>query len=341
MRSSRSRILIALVALSVVAMLAGAAPVAAQQPSVPFARIMVARAAVYAGPGLGFWQLGGLRRDVITPITGVSADRLFWKSDTPIGTGYLRAEDVIVSAPDTVPVVDPGPIGTVTTGVLNVRIGPGIGAAVRGSLRQGAQFFILGRQPDGSWLDIQSGVGRGWVKTSLTSAGGEGGTGSQVPPSTEGPVAIINTAFLNARSGPATFYTKVGTLAGGTRVPIVGKTADGQWLLIEASFGRGWINLRFVLTQNYFGSAPVVNTGESGITPGLEARTRTTVNLRSGPGIGFPSLGQLTGATFLNVLGQSPDGAWWFVDSPAGKGWINKTVVRTSGDFSLVPVVNP
>lgn len=341
MRSSGLRLVIALVALSVVAMLVGAAPVAAQQPGVPFARVMVARAPVYAGPGLGFWQLGALRQDVITPITGVSADRLFWKSDTPIGTGYLRAQDVIVSSPETVPVVDPGPIGTVTAGVLNVRIGPGIGAAVVGGLRQGAQFFIIGRQPDGSWLEIRSGVGRGWVKASLTSAGGEGGTGDQVPPSTDGPVAIINTAFLNVRSGPATFYTKVGALPGGTRVPIVGKTADGQWLLIEAGFGRGWINLRYVLTQNYFGSAPVVGVGESGVTPGLEARTRTTVNLRSGPGIGFPSLGQLTLGVYLNVLGQSPDGAWWFVDSPAGQGWINKTVVRTAGDFSGVPVVNP
>lgn len=341
MRSSWPRFLIALVALSVVALLVGAAPVAAQQPGVPFARIMVARAAVYAGPGLGFWQLGALRQDVITPITGVSADRLFWRSDTPIGTGYLRAEDVIVSSPETVPVVDPGATGTVTTGVLNVRVGPGIGAAVVGNLNQGAQFYILGRQPDGSWLEIRSGVGRGWVKASLTSAGGEGGTGSQVPPSTEGPVAIINTAFLNVRSGPATFYTKVGTLAGGTRVPIVGKTADGQWLLIEAAFGRGWINLRYVLTQNYFGSAPVVGTADSGVAPGLEARTRTTVNLRSGPGIGFQSLAQLTLGTYLNVLGQSPDGAWWFVDSAAGKGWINKTVVRTAGDFSAAPVVNP
>ena len=341
MRLSMHRFLIALVALSVVAVLAGVAPAAAQQPSVPFARVMAARAPVYAGPGLGFWQLGALRRDVITPITGVSSDRLFWQSDTPIGKGYLRAEDVIVSSPESVPVVDPGPMGRVTTGALNVRIGPGIGAAVRGSLRQGAQFFIVGRQPDGDWLEIQSGVGRGWVKASLTDAGGVTGAGEQVPPSTQGPVAIINTAFLNVRSGPATFYTKVGTLGGGARVAIVGKTADGQWLLVEAPFGRGWINLRYVLTQNYFGSAPVVGVGAEGTTPGLEARTRTTVNLRSGPGIGFPSLGELTGGVFLNVLGQSPDGSWWFVASPLGQGWINKSVVRTASDFSRVPVINP
>jgi uncharacterized protein YraI len=310
------------------------------QQNQPYARVMEARAPVYAGPGLGFWQLGALRRDVITPVTGVSADGQFWQSNTPIGMGYLRASDVIVSFPENVPLADPGPIGTITTGAANVRTGPGIGAASRGILYEGAQFFIIGRQPDGSWLEIRSQIGRGWVNASLTNVGGTPAV-DQVPPSTEGPIAIINTAYLTVRSGPSVQYTLVTTLRGGERVPIVGRNEDGSWLLVQTAAGRGWVNIRYVLTRDYFGNAPVSPIEGSGVTPGYSAITRTGVNLRSGPGLGFASIGVLTTGTHLNVLGQSPDRSWWYVESPLGPGWIAKSVVRTAGDFSRLPIVTP
>jgi N-acetylmuramoyl-L-alanine amidase len=235
-------------------------------------------------------------------------------------------------------VVDPGPIGTVTTGAANVRGGPGFAARRLAVIPKGSQFFLIGRQPDGSWLQIRYRFGTGWIEASLTNLGGSS-TVETVAPTTEGPRAIVNAAFLNVRSGPGTQFTKIGALTGGAVVPIIGKTADGSWLLIKADFGKGWINVLHVITKDYFGNAPVTSAVETKSEVSYTGFTRTTVNLRSGPNMGFSSLGSMTVDTELAILGQSPDMDWWYVKSPLGKGWINKSLVRVMGDYSALPVI--
>ena len=74
-------------------------------------------------------------------------------------------------------------------------------------------------------------------------------TGS-IPTVTGTPKGVIATVFLdqedsvNVRSGPGTLYDAVGVLLPGQSAPVKGRTAGGDWLLIDypgAPDNHGWI----------------------------------------------------------------------------------------------------
>lgn len=334
------KIQLRLFAAALIVMLIAAVPgIAIRAQTTPAAAtVIVASAYAYGGPSRGFWIVATLRRNVTVPVIGVSPDRAFWQVRTQNGVGYLSAGEVTVSNVDGVPVVDPGLIGTITAGNAAVRSGPGINARHIATLSRGAQFYVIGRQPDGSWLEIRYRFGTGWVAASVTNLAGSSVIGN-VPPTTAGPVAIVNAAFLNLRSGPGSQYTIVGSLRGGDTLPIIGKSGDGVWLLLRAGFGVGWVNSIYVLTRDYFGNVPVVSAAETGAVIAVTATARTSVNVRTGPNIAFDSLGSVTTGTEVIILGQSRDGAWWYVDTPIGKGWVNKSLIRIVGPLGSVPVV--
>lgn len=330
-------LLCALIAAPVATASAAVAPQAdlrqPQQISGPIAVVRVVSAAIYAGPGRGFWSLGALPRYTTVPVLGVSGDAQFWQVNTSRGVGYLRAADVNTQNTAGVPVVDPGLTATITTGRASVRSGPGIGAALLATLGRGSQVYVIGQIPDGSWLNIRYRYGEGWVAASLTSL-----AGGQAPVTSAGPRAVVNATYLNVRSGPGVQYSSLGTVYGGDTLPIVGKSSDGVWLLVTTSFGQGWINIKYVITFDYFGNAPVATPGNPAASQ-YDAYTTTSVNVRTGPNIGFDSLGSVPGRTRLTILGQSRDRAWWYVESPLGKGWVSKGVVRTMGNASGAPVI--
>jgi len=90
-------------------------------------------------------------------------------------------------------------------------------------------------------------------------------------PTPAGPAVTVNTS-LNVRSGPGTAYDRVGSLAPGTSVAIVGRTADNTWWQIlydGAPSGKGWISVGYGEARNA-DSAPVV---EAPPTPTAEPAT--------------------------------------------------------------------
>src|SRR5262245_41836551 len=150
---------------------------------------------VYAGPGKGFWWVGTLRPSEVVPLLGISPDQQFFQVASRKGNGWVFHDEVSIANAGGLATVDPGPIGRITAGVANVRGGPGIGARALATLPRGAQFFVLGQQPDGSWLNIRYAFGTGWVATSLTDLKGKVATASGTQqasgtsiPTTAGPV---------------------------------------------------------------------------------------------------------------------------------------------------------
>jgi heat shock protein HslJ len=83
-------------------------------------------------------------------------------------------------------------------------------------------------------------------------------------------------------------------------------------------------------------------------TPQAGAATVTTtesLNILSGPGSQYPSYGQVPAGTVLEVVGKSPDGAWWVVELPPnvmanGQGWVSGRYVETE-NVEDVPVIQP
>lgn len=317
----------------------------AQQIDGPYATVRSSGAQAYAGPGVGFWRLGRLRANAIVPIVGVSADRQFWQVNTPFGVAWVRDAEVIASNADGVAVVDVGLIGRTTVGSV-VRAGAGTQAARIATLPRGSQFYILGTNADGSWLNILFQFGEGWIATVNTDQAGVAaprapmaGTPAPELPRTDIPRAIVNTGALNLRSGPGNFFTTIGVLAQGDSLPIIGRTSDGAWLLVESVFGNGWLNASLVRTTNYFGNAPIIRYADAAADGIIAATTINATNLRAGPNRAFDVLGVIPANTEVALLGQSRDRAWWFVRTPLGEGWVSKETVRTLGGTSFVPIL--
>jgi uncharacterized protein YraI len=186
------------------------------------------------------------------------------------------------------------PVAVVNVSFLNLRTGPGPQYLILAQLVGGTTLPVLGTNSDSSWLLVQSPVGTGWVYAQFTLPRGDfrftptledifaGGsvtlstplyiglgeigsstvaevTSFTLPvPVLQPPTLVVNTSFLNIRSGPGGYFGVIGTLSGGTRVTPLGITNDGEWFLIEGSFGRGWVDQDFVLFRGEINNVPIV-----------------------------------------------------------------------------------
>lgn len=73
--------------------------------------------------------------------------------------------------------------------------------------------------------------------------------------------------------------------------------------------------------------------------------TREPLNVRTGPGNDYPSLGKVGIGTIMAVISVSPDREYYVVNIPteidrSGQGWIPARFVRTENTYN-VPVVPP
>jgi uncharacterized protein YraI len=74
---------------------------------------------------------------------------------------------------------------------------------------------------------------------------------------------------------------------------------------------------------------------------GNVALVQQQINVRSGPGTDFNSLGILNPQDVVNLTGKDPNGAWLqieFASGPEGKGWVNAAFVQAPGVENL-PIV--
>jgi uncharacterized protein YraI len=331
--------------------LALAAPAITDHPSLsqtgPYA---TSSGAVYvrSGPGVGFWILGTLSLSEVVPILGISPDGAWWYVNARFGEGWVAGISVSASNTAGVPVRDPGPIGTVTTGVLNVRFGPGAFATSLGHIGQGDQVFVLGRNEDGSWLQIRWLYGTGWVSSRFLSVTGtpptvstDDGQGGGIPQTSEAPYAVVRAAYLNVRTGPGPNYAVLGQVLLGDRLAIVGRTDDRSWYQVETQFGTGWVYAPYVATQNEYGGAPVTSAGaaEAAVTGPIGIVNTGALHIRSGPGAQYSSLGTVAGGTETQIIGRSAYWGWWLLETPIGTGWANAIYIIARGDISSVPYV--
>lgn len=310
----------------------------------PAATVTARQGNVWAGPGRGFWWIGTLRKNETVPLLGVSEDQQFWYVDTRFGKGWLYFRDVSVND-EGVDIIDtaeigPGPVGTITAGRVIVRGAPGIGAQQVGMMSNGQQFFVLQIRTDGGWLYIQYRGGKGWIAASTTTLA-NGAALDTSAPATKDAVAIVNTGSLNIRTGPGFGFASIGVVSGGTTMRIVGRSRGGDWLLVDSPFGEGWVNMIYVKTQNYFGSAPVVEVGagEAERAPATFRALTGRINVRSGPNVSFPSQFTIDAGNNFPILGQSKDRQWWFIGTPDGEGWVLKQLGQSSGNIAGVPVI--
>jgi uncharacterized protein YraI len=73
---------------------------------------------------------------------------------------------------------------------------------------------------------------------------------------------------------------------------------------------------------------------------GAKARTLTSVNLRQGPGIAYPTTGEVPADTEVTVIGRSEDGSWLLVRTDAGNEWITGNPEFVASNVQVNDVMN-
>jgi uncharacterized protein YgiM (DUF1202 family) len=237
-------------------------------------------------------------------------------------------------------------------------------------LSQGQEGFLINISRDSNFVQIELGDGtQGWVPFNSTLP--RTGTptdqleesqlvsvatipvavpatvGGVIPvvPATFGldtPHIVINTGFLNARSGPGAQYTIVATLPGGTELAVIGKAEDGVWYLTQGAFGKGWINNEFVIFRGSIDAVPVIHDAAVGTIGTLSTPTATVagvVTIYAAPGTNFGAIGSLTGPIDVVVVARTADFTWVQLNTSLGFGWALASQVILRGDTSQIPIV--
>lgn len=170
-------------------------------------------------------------------------------------------------------------------------------------------------------------------------------TGSPLPPPPTAivtPVEGITSTQVNVRAEPSMASAVLGILPPDMSVEIVGTDPGGSWWQIlypQGTQERGWVTAQYVRTA----STPEVPMVGGGADPnnGNVAIIQQQLNVRSGPGPGFNSLGTLNPQDVVSLIGKDANGGWLQIDftsGPEGKGWISAAFVQAQGVENL-PII--
>ncbi|MCL5998707.1 MAG: LCP family protein [Chloroflexi bacterium] len=110
-----------------------------------------------------------------------------------------------------------------------------------------------------------------------------------------------------------------------------------------------------LLTPAPTAEPPVVVTETQPVSPSIPATTTEPlepptaidvsvplgdlVNVRNGPGVRYPVIGQLSQEQSAPVTGKSEDGQWWRINFQSQQGWVAADFVQLTGDPATVPSV--
>lgn len=253
-------------------------------------------------------------------------DEMTLADGTKVKAGWIDLQFVSVpvepeeTEPVTEPVQDETPVvlvnmGTVTAGNLNIRKGPNSDYESVGTYPKGSRIEILETQTvDGtSWYRTNLGwVSKGYVRLDGTPASEtDTATDPNAPKlitngsNTVLGYGVVSLGKLNVRLGPDTEYSKVCTVSMGTRYAYY-QLSEG-WARIE----DGWVSTEYFYVEGTTASnamTGIVNTDD--------------LNIRTGPGTSFQSIGTYQNGEVIEVLGQVD--AWGYTE----KGWVFMNYIK-------------
>lgn len=169
-------------------------------------------------------------------------------------------------------------------------------------------------------------------------------TSTALPPTiapTIVPIAGRTTTQVNVRAETSTASASLGTLPAFSPVQVTGKDASGLWVQIIFNSGTGWVSADYIQAEDATAEIPVVGAGAGNGSAGRGVILRG-VNVRSGPGTDFESLGLLNQNDVVPVLGKDSSGAWFQIEyAPAadGKGWVAADFLQVE-NAEAVTVIN-
>lgn len=235
------------------------------------------------------------------------------------------------------------------------------GSGAELGIQGGHEVYLLDRVGNLFKLELQSGA-VGWADVSFISIRDEnavakpactGGTASAAQNTEDGTGrtessatssvtnrahVVVNTGYLNIRSGAGAQFETVASVPGGTRLAVVGRASDGVWYLVEGGFGRGWLNIEYAILRTRGQNIPLVSN-TTGTVASPTGTFNGSITLYTAPNLSVGTVGAIQGPAGLTIIGQSSDGNWLQVSTGIGNGWVQRLLVTVSGNLSAVPVI--
>ena len=186
---------------------------------------------------------------------------------------------------------------------------------------------------------LTPGASAGILTATLPSTLTAAPTESPLPPApapTVAPVEGVSSTQLNVRAEPSTASAVLGIIPPNTKVEIIGKDPGESWWQILYPAGtqdKGWVTSQYITSERP-PEVPVIGGGEANPTDGNVAIVQQQLNVRSGPGADFNSVGTLNPQDVARLIGKDANGAWLqieFLAGPDGKGWISAAFVQAKG----------
>ena len=134
----------------------------------------------------------------------------------------------------------------------------------------------------------------------------------------------------------------MGLLEAFSKVQVIAKDAGGNWYQVlhpAAPDGKGWVRAQYIQVPDPAQIPPL--SGAPGAGTGFSGTVNQQVNVRSGPGTSFNSLGTLNPQDSVTLTGRNPDGTWLqivFRAGPEGLGWIAAGFIQTTQTEAL-PII--
>ncbi|MBO7664115.1 MAG: SH3 domain-containing protein [Clostridia bacterium] len=213
--------------------------------------------------------------------------------------------------------------GRVFGGWLILRASPSYNGQIRSSYPSGTVVTITGQS--GAWYQVKAPDGlTGYMLGSYLKV-----DGGIVPSGTKAYVISQNGLNVRLRSGPGTGYSTIASYAPGTECTIL--ESGASWSRIRIGSYTGYMMSRYLSGQVV--PTPTADPGGE-INAWVISRNGHGVNLRSGPGKGYASIGYYSVGTSASIL--SAGAVWSYIRIGSRHGYMMSEFLTT-----VAPVVPP
>lgn len=269
------------------------------------------------------------------------------------------------------------PTGFVSTGALNIRTGPTNQHSVLMVVSQGTALGLVGRNTNGTWLNVRVNGKLGWGNASfiltdvnINSLPDTSGTATGLPtatptrtptgapPSTAtatptgtlqptatatstlvagAPTARVKTGRLNVRSGPGAGYKTLATVVYWDVLTLLGRNANASWVMVKTAANVEGWVSSLYITQSSISLYDLPVMAE--VVPAGIIVTGTA-NVRSGPGINFASQFTLNYGAIVNLVARNSSVSWVKITYNGQTGWVGSNLVSSDYNLAFLPVAN-
>ena len=155
------------------------------------------------------------------------------------------------------------------------------------------------------------------------------------------PVTGKATAQINVRERPSTVSESLGMLQINSEVQIIGRDEGTAWyqVIFTGAGGdaqKGWVAAEYILSENNI-NIPVTTTQDDKANGNVTQQ----MNVRSGPGTDFESIGMLGLGEGVVLTGKNLDETWFQIEYAAGDdahGWLFAAFVETN-EVGELPII--